>query len=131
MSSPPDWDWLRHIADLRVVSEMTEEVVAESDVELDFVGDAVCVVGVGIGIVACIGAGLFEVVAVVELGLGIGGISLIGTDLACLTCLIWVMGRARSRTRARGIKNSLAEGWSHNMHRVARAAREGRKKGRP
>ena len=52
-------------------------------------------------------------VAVVELGLGMGGISLIGTNLACLACLIWVVRRARSRTRARGIKNSLADGWSH------------------
>lgn len=104
MSSPPESDWLRDIADdLRVLSEMTEELALEGDIELDFAGDAVCVVGVGIGVVACIVAGLFEAVAVVVLGLDIGGISLIGTDIACLACLIWVVHRARSRTRARGI----------------------------
>ena len=181
MSSPPESDWLRDIADdLRAVSEMTEELALGGDIELDFVGDTVCIVGVGIGVVACIVAGLFEVVAVVELGLGMGGISLIGTNLACLACLIWVVRRARSRTRARGIRNSLADGWSHTgltrllgiavrlflpadvrwikweewcaelacidsrwektvylldllgkMRRMARAAREGRNKGRP
>ncbi len=114
MSSPPESDRLRDIVDeVRDVCEVTEKLVVEGDVELGVVGDVVCIVGVGIGVMACIGTGLVEVVEVLELGLGIGGISLIGTDLACLACLIWVVRRARSGARARGIKNSLMDGWGH------------------
>jgi len=62
-SSPPDLDRLRDLADdIRVVSEVTEDV--------GIVGDLVCAVGVGIGVVACISGGIFEFVQ-----LGLDGIS--------------------------------------------------------
>ena len=176
MSPPPESDRLREIADeLRVVREM--ELAVEGDTEVGFVGDVVCIIAIGIGVVACAGAGFFEIVAFGSSG---AGISLIAIDLACLACLIWVPRRARLRTHAGGIKDSLVDGWSRiaaarllgiavqlflpadvrwikweewcaelacigsgwqktvylldlmgKMHRVAKAAREGRKKGRP
>ena len=62
-SSPPDLDRLRDLADdIRVVSEVTEDV--------GIVGDLVCAVGVGIGVVACISGAIFEFVQ-----LGLDGIS--------------------------------------------------------
>ena len=176
MSSPPEADPLRDIADdLRIVYGI--DLALEGDGEVGFVGDVVCIVGTGIGVFACAGAGFFEIGV---FGFSGAGISLIGSDLVCLGCLIWVTRRARSRSHARGIKKSLVEGWSHlaaarllgiavqlflpadvrwikreewcaelaciesrwqktmylldllgKMYRVARAAREGRKKGRP
>ena len=98
-SSPPDLDRLRDLADdIRVVREVTEDV--------GVIGDLICTVGVGIGVVTCITGGVFEFVQ-----LGLDGVGLIGTDLVCLVCLAWVVRSARSRSRARGVRNRLA--WNH------------------
>ncbi|HKF18921.1 MAG TPA: hypothetical protein VKF14_17260 [Candidatus Dormibacteraeota bacterium] len=108
MSSDSESDRLRDIADdLRIVHQLTEELAG--DFELGFFGSQVCIVGTGIGVIACTVIGLSEVAAS---GRGIASTTLISTDLVCLACLIWVVRRARSRTRTPGIKNRLLDGWS-------------------
>src|SRR5215467_15741733 len=102
MSSDSESDRLRDIADdLRIVHQLTEELAG--DFELGFFGSQVCIVGTGIGVIACTAIGLSEVAAS---GLGIASTTLIGTDLVCLACLIWVVRRALSRTRTPGITSS-------------------------
>jgi len=105
MSSDSESDRLRDIADdLRIVHQLTEELAG--DFELGFFGRQVCIVGTGIGVIACTVIGLSEVAAS---GLGIASTTLIGTDLVCLACLIWVVRRALSRTRTPG--NQKTDFW--------------------